>query len=456
MNRHFKRYGFLLTVLGVLALAGSTALAQTLIWNTFLGGGAWDEPSAIAVDGENNTYIVGYSEDTWGSPIRPYTDGDDAFVAKVDGNGNLVWHTFLGGGSNDEATGVSVDGNGNVYVAGNSYSAWGSPIRPYMGGYDAFVAKLDYNGNLIWNTFLGSNDWDFGAGVALYGNVNVYVTGRSYVTWGSPIRGFTGNQDAFVVKLDHNGNLIWNTFLGGSAYDGGAGIAVAGGSENICVSGESNASWESPVRTYSGGRDVFIARLNNNGSLIWNTFLGQNANDYAGGRGITLVDSEDVFVSGESEASWGLPIRPYSGGYDSFVAKLDNGGNLTWNTFLGSSDWEGGTKIDLDGAGNVYAAAKSESSWGAPIRPYTGSDDAFGAGLDGNGNLIWNTFLGSTANDGAKGIGVAQNGSIYISGYSAASWGSPIRPYTSSLDAFVARLTGRPLAKIFLPLIIRQ
>ncbi len=457
MNRHFKQYAILLAVLGVISLAGTAQKvnAETVIWNTFLGGGGYEDPTAIALDVNGKAYIVGYTNDTWGSPIRPYTDGDDVFVAKVDGNGNLIWNTFLGGGSNDEATGVAVDGNGNIYVAGFSYDTWGTPIRPFTVGYDAFVAKLDNNGNLIWNTFLGGSNWDFGAGVAVYGNGNIYVAGRSYVSWGSPIRAFTGNQDAFVAKLDNNGNLIWNTFLGGNAVDLGGGIAVAGGSENIYMSGRSEDTWGSPVRAFTADRDAFVAKLNNNGNLIWNTFLGGSADD--GGAGIALVENENVFVSGESEATWGSPIRPYTGeGTDIFIAKVDSSGNLGWNTFLGSNGYDRDSSVALDGNGNVYAAAMSPSTWGSPIRPYSGGDDAFVAGLDTNGNLIWNTFLGSSANDGAKGIAVSQNGSVYVLGYSAASWGSPIRPYAESLDAFVARLTRGPQAKIFLPLILRQ
>ena len=70
---------------------------------------------------------------------------------------NLTWNTFLGGSAEDEGNGVAVDKTGNVYVVGDSYATWGSPVRAFSGGIDGFVAKLDSNGNLTWNTFLGGN-----------------------------------------------------------------------------------------------------------------------------------------------------------------------------------------------------------------------------------------------------------------------------------------------------------
>jgi hypothetical protein len=432
----------------------------TLTWNTFLGGGAEDDPNAITVDGNGNVYVVGISRDTWGSPIRSYSGNYDGFVAKLGGNGNLLWHTFLGGSNRDTAGGVAVDGNGNVYVAGSSWADWGFPVNPYLAA-DAFVAKLDGSGNLIWNTFLGSvNAIDSAGSVAVHGNGNIYVAGASNATWGSPILPFVGGpagnpSDAFVAKLYPSGNLIWNTFLGGSDTDFSGGIAV-GGNENVFVTGQSGSTWGSPLRGYTGGRDVFVARLDSLGNLIWNTFLGGTYNDYQAGIGTD--GNENVFVVGSSEDTWGSPVRPFTAGSrDIFAAKLNGSGGLIWHTFLGGSEFELYAGIALDGSGNVFIAGQSGSTWGSPIHPFAGGfDDAFVAGLDGNGNLIWNTFLGSSSDEAGKGIAVDGSGNIFIAGFSVGSWGSPIRAYTGGTDAFVAKLSNGPQAKIFLPLILRQ
>ena len=89
------------------------------------------------MDTSGNVYVTGYSGATWGSPVRPFAGGtQDAFVAKLNGSGALQWNTFLGGSNDDQAQGIAVDTSGNVYVTGYSYATWGSPIRPFAGWTD--------------------------------------------------------------------------------------------------------------------------------------------------------------------------------------------------------------------------------------------------------------------------------------------------------------------------------
>ena len=233
-----------------------------LSWNTFLGGDSYDFGFGIALDAGGNVYLSGYSYATWGSPVRLHSGGEDAFVAKLDIDGNLNWNTFLGGDSYEHGLDIALDADGNIYVTGRSGATWGSPIRPHGGDEDAFVAKLGTDGRLTWHTFLGGADRDYGRGIAVDAGGNVYVTGLSYATWGSPVRPHSAgiNYDAFVAKLGTDGNLNWHTFLGGAEQDQGYGIAVDAGG-NVYVSGTSNATWGSPEREYGGGGDAFVAKL---------------------------------------------------------------------------------------------------------------------------------------------------------------------------------------------------
>ena len=154
----------------------------------------YDYGYGIAVDTSGNVYVAGYSDATWGSPVRPYAGTYDAFVAKLNGSGALQWNTFLGGSSDDYGNGIAVDTSGNVYVTGYSTATWGSPVRPFSGGDDAFVAKLNGSGALQWNTFLGGSNVDYGYGIAVDTSGNVYVTGNSEATWGSPVRPFADTK----------------------------------------------------------------------------------------------------------------------------------------------------------------------------------------------------------------------------------------------------------------------
>ena len=412
-----------------------------LTWNTFLGGASTDYGFSIAVDGSGNVYVAGYSFATWGSPVRAYTGGTDAFAARLNGaTGTLVWNTFLGGSGLDYGLGIAVDGSGNVYVAGYSNATWGNPVRAYTGIDDVFAARLNgATGALVWNTFLGSAAIDYGGwGIAVDSSGNVYVAGLSKATWGSPVRVYTGTDDAFAARLNGaTGALVWNTFLGGAGSDNGRGITVDG-SGNVYVAGFSTATWGSPVRAYMGGTDAFATGLNGaTGALVWNTFLGGAGTD--DGYAITVDGSGNVYVAGQSWATWGSPVRAYTGIGDAFAAGLNGAtGALVWNTFLGSASVDYGQGIAVDGSGNVYVAGRSDATWGSPVRAYTGIDDAFAAGLNGaTGALVWNTFLGGAGLDDGWGIAADISGNVYVAGLSAATWGNPVRAYTGNGDAFV-------------------
>jgi hypothetical protein len=408
-----------------------------LAWNTFLGGSGDDKAHEIAVDAGGNIYVAGSSAATWGSPVRAHSGGSsDAFAAKLNPSGALSWNTFLGGGGSDYGQSIAVDGSGNSYISGNCTATWGSPVRAFGGQTDGCIAKLNASGALVWNTFLGGSGNDSGVGTAVVGSGNVYVTGQSDATWGSPVRAYTDYTDAYAAELNSSGALTWNTFLGGSDTDYGNDITVDG-SGNVYLAGSSSASWGTPQRDYLAENDAFVVKLNSSGTVTWSTFLGGSGNDYSHG---IYTSGGSVYVVGESWATWGSPLRAFGGDYDGFAAKLNSAGSMNWNTFLGGSSGDIGYDITVDRGGTVYVAGKSYASWGSPLRAYTGGFDAFAANLTSSGVLIHNLFLGGSGYDSAEGIAVDGSGA-YVAGYSPSTWGSPLRAFGGgTYDAFIARV----------------
>ncbi len=116
-----KRIGVLVLVMfvafspgGPIETSASPIITPALSWNTFLGGSGSDVPYSMAADGSGNTYVAGQSTATWGSPIRAFSGNVDAFVVKLDRNGTLLWNTFLGGTTDDFGVGLSVDSEGTL------------------------------------------------------------------------------------------------------------------------------------------------------------------------------------------------------------------------------------------------------------------------------------------------------------------------------------------------------
>jgi pimeloyl-ACP methyl ester carboxylesterase len=397
----------------------------TLAWNSFVGGGGNDESTGIAVDDAGNIYMAGYSDVTWGTPIQPFSGWSKMFVNKFDANGNLIWHTFVdhgqqsGGGSE-----ITLDQTGNIYVAGQG------------SGY-GFAAKLDPNGNLLWLSGVGGQA---ARGIAIDNYGNVYVAGRT---------DFSEAPNAFVTKLDVNGVLVWNGILGSPAYfDEGTDVAVdtAG---NVYVTGRSNSSWGLPVRPKSGSTaysDGFVAKLTPDASLLWNTFLGRDLG-FDGATGVAINNHGNLYVAGESNGTWGSPVQPFHGyRYNAFVAHINSGGGLQWNTFVGGRTEDTistrDPKITVDSSGDTYLTGKTNGDWDRGFGSHTGDgyNDAFVAKVSAGGSLVWNTFLGSDFEDEGHDI-LFKGGNLYIAGLSYNSWGQPLNPPRGDAEGFIAKFS---------------
>ncbi len=352
---------------------------------SYMSGSAstWDylRDADIAVDPGGNVYVV-CSKGDW-----TYAGGE-TYVAKFNSFGARQWLVSLGGGGTDIGQCVAVDGAGNVYVGGTSNVTWGAPVHPFADNISAFFAKLNSSGVVLWNTFWGpgSSKAAICHGIAVDGNGNVYGTGRSYGTWGSPIRPYTPSSlDAFVVKLDGSGIYLWNTFLGAATDDMGTGIKVDADG-NSYIAGSSSENWGLPVAPFHGYLEAFVAKLDPSGGLVWNSFIGSSNFDM--GRSLDLDASRNSYLTGLSMAGWGSPDRPFTpnpsgASRDAFVVKLDSGGNPLWNTFLGGAGYDYGQGIGIDPIGNVFVTGQSGATWGAPILPFPGTRTrAFAAKID--------------------------------------------------------------------------
>ncbi len=365
----------------------------------------------------------------------------------------LAWHTFYGSG--DQPSGIAVDGTGNVYVAGDSGATWGSPLNAHSGGTspDIFVLKLDSSGTYQWHTFYGSGQ---GGGIAVDTSGNVYVTGLSFYTWGSPLQPHSGsgdsettstapwNADIVVLKLDSNGAYQWHTFYGSTDNEDGRAIAVDT-SGNVYVTGQSSA-WGSPLNAHSGSTDIFVLKLDSSGAYQWHTFYGSTIDDYS--FCIAVDGTGNVYVAGDSGATWGSPLNAHSGDYDIVVLKLNAGGAYQWHTFYGSGQGEG---IAVDTSGNVYVTGESYGTWGSPLNAHSGgtAPDIFVLKLDSSGTYQWHTFYGSppvspcfnwpfhppcpewggNGYDLAAAIAVDGSGNVYVTGTSVNTWGSPLHAH---------------------------
>ncbi len=253
-----------------------------LLYSTYLGGTGNDYGYAIVLDGSGNIYVTGSTSSAnfpTANPLQAINAGgsSDAFVAELNGSGSaLVYSTYLGGSDTDVAQSLALDSSGNAYVTGYTRSTnfpTANALNSGNGGlYDAFVAEVSVGGTaLVYSTYLGGSQEDYGTGIAVGRSGLVYVTGYTFSTNFPTLNPFqsqnAGGDDAFVTVFRAGGaSYLYSTYLGGAGADASYAIAVDGAG-NAYVTGFT-ASTDFPTMNPlqaagAGGKDVFLAKVLN-------------------------------------------------------------------------------------------------------------------------------------------------------------------------------------------------
>ncbi len=457
-------------------LAYPLIIDPELIYSTFLGGSGDDFGSAIAVDGSGNAYIAGQSLSSDFPTFNPYdgspNGGRDLIVTKLSAAGNsLIYSTYLGGIYDDIGQSIAVDGSGNACVTGETSSSDFPMFNSYDGSHngnvDVFVIKLSAAGNsLIYSTYLGGSNWDTGLGIAVDGSGNAYMAGYTHSSDFPTFNPYDGNLDGitdiFVTKLSATGNsLVYSTYLGGSDEDYGYDLEVDG-SGNAYLTGLTSSSDFPLVNPYdgshNGAEDVFVTKLSAAGnSLIYSTYLGGSHSEI--GIGIAVNNSGAAYVTGFTYSPDFPTVNPYDGImdgiYDTFVTKLSAAGNsLIYSTYLGGDNLDRSWDIALDGLGKAHVTGFTLSPDFPTVNPYDGSldggEDVFVTKFSAAGNFLdFSTFLGGSTQDRGLGMAVDGSGDVYLTGYTNSSDFPTVNPlddsYNGAYDAFVAKFGPVPV-----------
>lgn len=390
----------------------------------------------------------------------------------------LLYSTYLGGSSPDQAYAIASDANGNSYVVGYTSSALfptlGAVQAALAGGvYDAFVCKLNAAGALVYSTFLGGTGADVAYAVAADAQGNAYVTGVTFSTnfptlaalQGTP----GGKQDAFVTKLNAAGSaLVFSSYLGGTHDDFAQGIALSG--SNVVLVGTTFSS-DFPRRnalrsTLNGTSDAFLTRLTASGSALdFSTFLGGSGQESARGVG---VDGAGNLVLVGMTGSPNFPLAnalqsTFGGGSsDAFVSKLGASGSaLLYSTYLGGAFSDQALAVAVHASGSVTVAGDTTST-NFPVANAVqaalaspGKSDGFVSRLNNGGTtLAFSTYLGGSDVDSASGVAVDATNTAYVVG-STQSGNFPLKnpvagqaSYRGAGDGFASAFeaTGSPLA----------
>jgi len=374
------------------------------LWTKIFGAGIWDEGHGVVSVG-SRTWITGYFQSTVdfdpgvGIALRTSFGERDAFVLKLDGDGNFVWVQTWGAGSSD--VGNSLDRNNfDIYITGyfqgtvDFDSSIGQDEHTSVGySKDAYITKLDENGNHLWAETWGAGIWDEGIGLSssTYG---VYVTGCFEQTVDFDPGGGTaweisnGGKDVFLTMFDHNGNHLWAHSWGAGIWD--EGHAVVSSDYDTYVTGffEGTVDFDPGTgedwHTSGNGSDVFLSKFDRFGNFLWSR--AWESSGHSSGEGVGMGS---VFVVGEF-SDW-LDFDPGAGedwkrssGTDVFLVRLTDDGNseetehndtcLTANTLLQSIMHNGNVRDGVDENDYWSFGSPSDNLFTIDLHNYSGYD----------------------------------------------------------------------------------
>ena len=424
-----KRFGLPLLVSMVLMLAAVVTDAATPahLWSKRFGGAAGNEIGrAVTVDVSGNVYITGsfFGTVDFGGGGLTSAGAADVFLAKYDGNGNYAWAKRFGSVGVETGTSVATDASGNVFLTGffTGTVDFGGALLTAIAAADVFLAKYDSGGNPQWSASYGGVGTDTGNSVAIDGSGNVLLTGQfsGVANFGGGNLGSQGLTDIFLVKLNTNGTIQWKQSYGGVGADLGASVA-SDASGNVFLTGyfANTTDFGGGALNSAGGSDIFVAKFNSILGHLWSKRFGSTLDDQGLSVRVNAAGTAYVLSAFQGTVNFGGSPLISAGGFDVSLARYDASGVHQWSKRFGGTGNDLGNGLALDGAGQLIMTGNYNAGADFGFGPFTstGSDDIFLAKYTANGAAVWSGHFGSATDDIAYGVAVDASSNVYFTGY---------------------------------------
>lgn len=415
--------------------------------------------TSTCADKYGNVLVTGYTTGTTltlGSITLTNAGAFDIFVAKYDSLGNILWAKSFGGNDVEQGYAIATDRDGNIFIAGTLASGSVSFGNTTLNNPDVnsnfqtakfFIAKLDQDGNVLWAKSASGTNYAEGHHIAIDTVGNIYVSGFSngaMLNFDQIAISFSGSSNTFIVKYNPDGNVLWaNSLLGdtfgtqgyhgtnittdllGHVYLSGSFISSTLTIGNVVLENQSTLQQQFV--------DIFLAKLDGSGNILWAKSMGGNRMEMSSG--ITTDQSGNVYMTGSflSETlSFGNfvlrnPMTPIGNTFDLFIAKFDSEGNPLWAKSASgpSSDEVFGISVNNFGifiTGTLWNATTSDTlNFGNNIKLLLTTsggteEDIFVAQYDSSGTAHWAYRSDSQCNNVGFSIASDLNGDVLVTG----------------------------------------
>lgn len=383
-----------------------------------LGGSKNDAFLSLKKTVDGGYVAVGHTQSNDFDIATKKDDSYDYWVVKFDANHEVLWNKTFGGSDDDRARDVIELADGSFLVTGFSRSSDGN-ITNNNGNYDFWVIKLSSTGNLIWEKNFGFSGSDQSyviqktndGGFLLGGSLDVTASGGQ---GNSKTSQKHAGGDYWLIKIDANGNKLWSRYYGGQFTDTLLDIEETD-SGNLILIGFSDSS-DTDITNNLGEYDYWIVSTSSSGDILWKKNFGGSQIDEA--FSVTKTSDNHFLVVGNSRSS-DNNVSVNNGSSDIWVIKIDENGTLIWERNFGGSSFEDAKKI-ISTQNGFYVVGSSRST-DFDVQKNNGNKDVWIIKIDENGNLQNQFSFGGSNLEEGNSITELENGTLIVVGESWSS-----------------------------------
>jgi len=403
----------LLSLLILLLQFSVRAQLPPIQWANQYGGSGVDIPLTIIPTNDLGTLVAGYTDSKDGDvsniASREYWD---LWVTKLDRCGTIQWQKTWGGSGYESARDILQLNDGGYFILGETNSTDGNVCAGFGGTKDMWLLRLDDNGNLLWQKRYGGNGLDIGNRIAQLPDGNFLVTMSTSSNDGniSGNHGTGGYTDAAVLKIDGNGNILFSKCFGGSKNEELLDFVII--NNKIYLGGYANST-DGDIPPSQLNYDVWLLAIDMNGNKIFSKVYGGSQNDVA--YSMTTGIDGSLTLAGYSTSTDG-PVTGARGSQDYWIINIGTNGSLNWQTVAGGTEADYANSILTDTDGGYLVAGISYSADGDVSHP-KGEGDYWIVKLSPDGKILWEQSFGGSGNDNLRTIRYAAlSEEYYLSG----------------------------------------
>ncbi|MCS6991369.1 MAG: MopE-related protein [Chitinophagales bacterium] len=392
----FQKRSLTVLIAGIHCLSVKAQTPQ-IVWQKCFGGSKDEESRSMILTSGGGYAFAGFSSSTDGD-CTSNQGGDDVWVVNVNASNQIIWQRSLGGTKEDWGRYIVMDTDSNFLVCGHSFSSNGH-VTVNRGLQDVWILKLRRSdGTLLWQHSYGGSDVDIGYQIQPTADGGYILVGGT-VSNNYDVSGNHGKADIWLVKLNSNRNIMWQRCFGGTEHEEGSSVQITPDGGYV-ISGFGN-SVDGDLNAQYGGYDAWIIRTDAQGNILWQRAFGGSQND--GARDVRPTPDGGYIVTGFTNSNDGLiPPGTYKGNQDIWVWKLNAAGELEWQRLYGGSGEEYSFSIEVLADNSGYLVAGYSSSSDGDLTSNKGSLDVWVFQIDLAGNIVWQRSMGGSVHDRAR------------------------------------------------------